>query len=129
DGWQLTDVSGQFDSTAVPLEILNFIDAAIDSAKSVALAGVDREAKILGGADIPGPALTRERTLYRVITSTYLKPGVYRVNKPWEMEGDHPLGGCGLLAKMGLATFEASRVEINPSARAMSEIKQAVSIK
>src|SRR5262249_58189375 len=99
------------------------------SAKTVALAAVDREAKLLGAADIPGPVPASQRTLYRVVTSIYLKPGVYRVNKPWEMEGDHPVSGCGLLAKMGLATFEASRVEINPSARAMSEIKQAVSIK
>jgi hypothetical protein len=130
DGWQLTDVSGQFDSTAVPLEILNFIDTAIDSAKTVALAAVDREARALSQADpAPGPMLAGDRTVYRVITATYLKPGIYRVNKPWEMAGEHPVCGCGLLAKMGLATFETSRVEMNPTPRTLSDVKQGVSIK
>ena len=57
-----------------------------------------------------------------------VKPGVYRVSKPWEMNGQQPVG-CGLLAKMGLATFESYRVEMNPTPRALSDIKQGVSIK
>jgi hypothetical protein len=126
DGWQLTDVSGEFDSTAVPLEILNFIDNAITAAKNVATAGIDQQARILGAADVSGntPSLTAGRTVYQVITSTYLKPGVYRINKPWECDQDHPATGCGLLANMGLATFEATRVEVNPTLRTLNEIKQ-----
>jgi hypothetical protein len=131
DGWQLTDVTGDFDSTAVPLEILNFIDTAIDAAKSVAIAGVDRQARALSGADVVsgGARVAGDRAFYRVITSTYLKPGVYRVNKPWEMHGAHPPVGCGLLAKMGLATFETMRVEINPTPRPLTDIKLEVSVK
>jgi hypothetical protein len=127
DGWQLSDVTGEFDSTAVPLEILNFIDKAIESAKGVALAGVDRQARILGAADVgvtKVPALRGGATVYRLVTSTYLKPGVYRVNKPWEINGEHPADGCGLLAKMGLATFDTARVEMNPDLRTLADIKQ-----
>jgi hypothetical protein len=124
DGWQLTNVSGEFDSTAVPLEILNFIDTAINSAKNVAIAGIDQQARILGG-DVAdrAPALAAGRTVYQVVTSTYLKPGVYRINKPWECRQDHPATGCGLLAMMGLATYETTRVQVNPDLRALSDIR------
>lgn len=114
DGWALTDVSGEFDSTAVPIEILNFIETAITAAKSVALADVNRMARTLSdpmtreGARF---AATEDKVLYRVVTSTYLQPGVYRVNKPWEIAEDTEVCGAGFLAKMGLATFEATRIE------------------
>jgi hypothetical protein len=124
DGWQLTDVSGEFDSTPVPLAILNFIDNAINAAKQVAIAGIDRQARILGGdVGTKAPKIAASRTVYQVITSTYLKPGVYRINKPWECNQEHATG-CGLLAAMGLATYETTRVEVNPTLRTLSEIKQ-----
>lgn len=112
DGWELSDVSGEFDSTVVPIEILNFIDRAIDSAKTVALSGVNQQARLLGasGADARATKQTEGYVVYQVVTTTFLKPGVYRINKPWEM-GDKCAAGCGLLAKLGLATFETTRIE------------------
>lgn len=124
DGWELTDVNGEFDSTAVPLEILNFIDKAITAAKTVALAGVQRQAKLLGAdvADRSPPLKETGYTIYQVITTTYLKPGVYRINKPWEMANGGEAGGCGLLAKLGLATFETTRIETPPVLKQVDDV-------
>jgi len=125
DGWALTDVGGEFDSTPVPLEILNFIDKAITAAKNVALAGVDRQARSAGDVALPATPGPGARLVYQVTVSTYLKPGVYRVSKPWECETEQTTG-CGLLAKMGLATFETTRIEVNPDLRSIAELKSAV---
>ena len=51
--------------------------------------------------------------LIRMVERVYIKPGVYRLNKPWEVKGpgcDMPTG-LGLLAKLGLPT--ASDVYFN----------------
>jgi hypothetical protein len=125
DGWALMDVGGNFDSTPVPLEILNFIDTAITAAKNVALAGVDRQARAAGDVALPTTPGAGARLVYQVTVSTYLKPGVYRVNKPWECKAEQTTG-CGLLAKMGLATFETTRIEVHPDLRSIAELKQAV---
>jgi hypothetical protein len=35
-----------------------------------------------------------------------IPPGLYRINKPWEMGDPTHLVGCGLLAKLGLNPIE-----------------------
>jgi hypothetical protein len=116
DGWALTDVSGEFDSTAVPIQILNFIDSAIDAAKSVGLASVDRMARVLAGdhADVTklrADLDNKQAYVYQVVHSIYLRPGVYRINKPWEIAQTTEVCGAGFLVKLGLATFETTRIE------------------
>jgi hypothetical protein len=122
DGWELTDVGGEFDSVAVPLEILNFIDTAIEAAKSVAVAEVNREgqANRYNVHGLPPHLKTGEHKFYQLTTSTYLKPGVYRINKPWEIDPCAGETGCGLLVKLGLATFETQRLVPDPDVKALA---------
>src|SRR5262249_17233135 len=40
DGWQLTDVQAEHDSTPVAIELLNTISKAVDAAKTIATAGL-----------------------------------------------------------------------------------------
>lgn len=122
DGWSLSDVSGEFDSTAVPLQILNFIDSAISAAKAAATADVSRMAERIGDETFGRPSIRAaddSKLLYRVVTSTYLQPGVYRINKPWEVAEQTEVCGAGFLAGMGLATYEVTRVEAHRSATSL----------
>jgi hypothetical protein len=105
DGWQLTDVSGEHDSTTVTLELINLLNTAINAAHDVGVA----EIKAGGSA---GPQVARDvaeqpninvgENVFQLVERTYIKPGVYRLNKPWEIEHPEALHGCGLLAKLGL---------------------------
>jgi hypothetical protein len=119
NGWELTDVSAEHDSTPVAIELLNTISKAVDAAKTIAGAGLGAPAAVPGvAADVA--AETRATTgrpgetvrLYYLTLTTYLKPGLYRINKPWEVEGRaSPPVGCGLLAQLGLTTV--TEVQLN----------------
>jgi hypothetical protein len=111
EGWALNDVYADHDSTPVPLELLNTIDQAIESAKSVALAQMKKDAAGGGGGPGSRQSGSTDRTvmvaedlpIYKLVQTTYIKPGLYRLNKPWETGGPMP-AGCGFLAKLGLQT-------------------------
>jgi len=107
DGWMLRGVDGEFDSTDVVEDIFKTIDAAVNSAKTL---GVTR----LGGT--PGEAAADliavdaakmtgkdgvERLVFQVTRTTFIKPGMYRINKPWECDSVPPVG-LGLLQQLGL---------------------------
>lgn len=115
DGWQLAAVNGEFDSTTVAIEVLNTIDSAVQAAKTVATARLPlRYPKPPAKAPADNAALLPDPEhpviFLEAETITYLRPGIYRVNKPWEMEGGVP-NGHGLLAQMGLPTVTDSTVK------------------
>jgi hypothetical protein len=115
NGGELAEVQGEHDSTALPLAILQQIQTAIQTAQGVEQERIKQEGKALQGAQggkgggaaqsVGEPAVQGGQMVWYLIERTWIKPGVYRLNKPWEMEGDQaqPLG-CGLLAKLGLPT-------------------------
>jgi hypothetical protein len=114
DGWQLVGVNGEFDSTTVALELLNTIDGAINTAKSIATAGLDTQASIAAARVRAGaPNGKQGENVYvfcEVRRTKTIPPGLYRLNKPWEMtEMARPVG-CGLLVSMGFRTVETVSV-------------------
>lgn len=118
DGWQLTDVQAEHDSTPVAIELLNTISKAVNAAQTIASAGLTS-----GGGGTPATkdfsgSLSKKTqdgkdiSLYYLTTNTYIKPGIYRINKPWEAEAGAPMPvGCGLLAKLGLT--QVIEVQLN----------------
>jgi hypothetical protein len=121
DGWQLSDVYADHDSTPVALELLNTVDQAIDTAKSLALAEMKKEqAKNPGGGggSMGYDFVPNQAQIYKLVQITYIKPGLYRLNKPWEAGQPQPTG-CGFLAKLGLETF--TTVELKPVTKPASK--------
>jgi hypothetical protein len=98
DGWQLLDVNGKFDSTAVAHDVLQTIDTAVGVVRAAAgpLPHV-KEAEPGGSAVPPGA----QRVLVEITEEDFIPPGLYRVNKPWEKGEEEPCGP-DLLARLGL---------------------------
>lgn len=115
EGWQLTDVGAEHDSTTVAIALLDTIDTAVNAAKDIALAGLPAPAL---PADV-APVLLSDSSLYYLYETTYIKPGVYRLNKPWEMDSETQAVGCGLLAKLGLTTVSEIRLLTSTEATAV----------
>jgi hypothetical protein len=119
DGWQLKSVSGNFDNTDVPVRILQTIKNAISAAgavenKRLQLAGSAADASGTGGG--PGSkdqtVRTRSIGLYVSISRTlYIEPGIYRLNKPQEQQGEVS-HGAGLLTDLGLTPLEETKVQL-----------------
>jgi hypothetical protein len=123
-GWKLTGVNTEVDSTPVPIEFLNLINKAISAARNLELARINP-------AGITSPAITSplagfsestmatdpkdqskpDYLLYEVVTERYIKPGVYRINKPWEI-GAPADPGAGLLAQLGLPLVDRTYTRI-----------------
>jgi hypothetical protein len=119
DGWQLSDVNAEHDSTPVAIELLNTIKTAVQAAEKIAEAAIPSAppAPKGGTPNLLSPAGTTPSNehvqLYYLTQTTYIKPGLYRLNKPWETEGGQPMPvGCGLLAKLGLTTV--TEVQLTP---------------
>lgn len=104
DGWQLQGVSGDFDSTTVALELLNTIDSAINAARNIARGslGLSPAAAPSGREKASVLLKNTKEPVLEMVRTTYIKPGLYRINKPWEMGAGLKPQGTGLLAKMGL---------------------------
>lgn len=117
DGSQLNQVQGEHDSTTVTVSLLEQVDKAIGAAQGVAQKEIERETKIEeartkgtstgeGKQTVNGLAQTGKKPIYQRIERVYIKAGMYRLNKPWEIEGPavEPTAGVGFLAKLGLPT-------------------------
>jgi hypothetical protein len=111
DGWKLEGVDGSFDSTTVAIALLETIDSALSSAKKVALAGIETRpgaVPLAAKEDAPLPYMVPRKSdgplMMEVHRETYILPGLYRINKPWEMGGIDTSAGCGFLTKLGLDT-------------------------
>ncbi|HLJ97542.1 MAG TPA: hypothetical protein VKU02_30560 [Gemmataceae bacterium] len=125
NGSELVEVQGDHDSTALPLNILqqiqNAIQAAVSSEQSKSQQSSSANQQ---GGTKPG-GVTQETLdslragdlVFQMIERTLIKPGVYRLNKPWETDcGGNTVTpvGCGLLAKLGLPYV--TEVDFQPSA-------------
>lgn len=122
DGWQLVGLNGDFDSTPVAIALLQTIDSAIDTAKTVATTGLDTAAKLAAArkkaedlvsaaARDENGAVVQAYVVLEVRREKVIRPGLYRINKPWEMGEDAGLPtGSGLLAKLGLPIEEEASV-------------------
>ncbi len=123
NGWELTDVSSEHDATAVALELLTTIQTAIGAAKSVETAQIDRQkaiaeayAKEQEKKDANANKDGMGKDLYQVTVRRYIKPGVYRINKPWEIEGGlQAHAGCDLLSSLGLTLHEIVETQTLPA--------------
>ena len=73
--------------------------------------GFDKESR-----GYPGVSVANDVNIYKLVQTTYIKPGLYRLNKPWETGQPLPTG-CGFLAKLGLATI--TTVELKPVTKSM----------
>lgn len=104
EGSELLGVSAEHDTTALALAVLRTIDKVINSEKDIQEAKIDRAVAIQGekkGAEFADK--DRGVEYYFLVETTYIKPGMYRLNKPWECAAA-TTGGCGLLTKLGLPT-------------------------
>lgn len=121
NGSELVEVNGEHDATTVTLALFKQIQEAIGVAQSVAQEQIKQAAKSgeSGGGGSGGAkartaaedAVRGNDPVYQMVERVYIKPGVYRLNKPWEMEGAQCEVGTGLLAKMGLPT--ATDIQFN----------------
>jgi hypothetical protein len=113
NGSELVEVQGEHDSTAVPLAIMTQIQSAIAAIAGTSKQASQQQATTTGGT---GSGVTgaqaglnvREQggqLVWYFIERISIKPGVYRLNKPWECDGNQcqPVG-YGLLARIGLPT-------------------------
>ncbi len=124
DGWELTDVGGEYDSTTVTIELLNLVDTAVNSAKSIGLAKIDRAAAIAktpSAADVGAVRLSdQEHQILQLVHSTYLRPGIYRLNKPWEIESEEPVGQ-ELLMQLGMEMVTFTHIREPASLASLAE--------
>ncbi len=117
NGTELAQVDAEHDATTVTIALLDLLQTAIGTAAQVAQTGIQQSAQSkksaqqsgpAGGQDTGGgpPPPTDKTQIYQMVERVYIKPGLYRLNKPWEISGpgcDTPTG-MGLLAKLGLPT-------------------------
>src|SRR5262249_55747980 len=101
NGAELTHVGGDHDATTVAFELLNTIQSAIQAGQTVGTAAITRQGKILA-AKAGTKFSLGEKRVWTLVETSWIKPGLYRLNKPWEMEGQPQPTGCGLLAQLGL---------------------------
>lgn len=115
EGWKLTGVNVETDSTPTPIEFLNLINKAIQAARNLGVTSIDPNASPLpltGVSDAANIAaeVTHQNAdkeglvLYEFVTETHIKPGIYRINKPWETGGMTNVE-TGLLGQLGLPTI------------------------
>jgi hypothetical protein len=122
DGWELKSVGGSFDATDVPVQILNTVRNAISAAGAVEEkraggggAGTN-PAPAAGGAGKAGVARSTDEMVHAfvVITRTlYIDPGIYRLQKAAERDGEPPTGH-GLLLNLGIPAHEEIQVQLPP---------------
>ena len=115
NGTELVEVQGEHDTTTVALSFLNLLQTAIGAASGIEQQRAANQAKSLQTgsssakaalADLEAEARQSKVAVWQMVERVSIKPGIYRLNKPWENSDDpglHPVG-CGLLAKLGLPT-------------------------
>jgi hypothetical protein len=118
NGTELVEVQGEHDSTTLTVSILQQIQNALGAAQGNAQQQGQQQSKSTsttqgggGGRRVnydgePGkcPVNYCRDEVYQLKERVMIQPGVYRLNKPWEIAqgpGALPVG-CGLLARLGL---------------------------
>jgi len=124
DDSTLGAVEGNHDATTLTVSLLEQVDKAITAAQGVLGAEITQQSKSvpstgkapsLGSGAPNGPAASADVQYYQYIERCYIRPGLYRLNKPWEMGGDQAeMVGFGLLAKLGIPyVIETERIPAN----------------
>jgi hypothetical protein len=120
NGTELAEVDAEHDATTVTIALLDLVQKAVGVAQGVEqtriqqAAAAKKQSGTQGGAGAGAnlPELTElgvptdKPMVYQMVERIYIQKGVYRLNKPWEVNGpgaDKPTG-FGLLAKLGLPT-------------------------
>ncbi|QDU59943.1 hypothetical protein Pan216_07780 [Planctomycetes bacterium Pan216] len=114
DGWQLKKVNGSFDSTEVPVALLDTIKTALGGSSSSEMKSSSTPTKSATGTT-SGDSTAEEAMLGRTVAAvlverTYIPPGVYRLNKPSEMQTAVPC--VGLLTDIGLTVEHESFLQV-----------------
>ena len=122
DGWQLVSVDGSFDSTTVAEELIKTIDMAIKASKGAGTnpttSGSASSTEKTGGSgsnsreDIKTLATNDKHVILSVITTKTIPPGVYRINKPWEVTDGSVCMGAGFLSHLGLEMISTVEYEL-----------------
>ncbi len=112
NGTELSEVSGEHDATTLALSLLQQVQTAISTAAGVEQERIKKNAKVTQGSQSSttstkadtDPRSAADQKVWQMYQRTWIKPGVYRLNKPWEIAGGpaHQPTGCGLLVKLGL---------------------------
>lgn len=118
DGWQLKSVAGNHDSTVVPVQILNTIRNAISAAGGVE----ERRLQLTGQPPVKPPSAEDQENkarnkaavptvTTRIVRTTYIEPGMYRLRKASE-QAAATQSGLGILSDLGIPVLEEVRVEV-----------------
>jgi len=114
DGCKLAMASGSYNSTQVPVAILNTVGnliSALGEVRSRALGGAGG-----GGGGAPAMIDTTDPSILYIRRETYIEPGLYRVQKSWERvageagAGVEPDKCLGLLTELGLSVGHCTTV-------------------
>lgn len=123
----LSEVQGEHDATTLTISLLQQVQGAIDAAKGIfgapaspassssSVTSAKTAATKAAGAK---EALPRKPTAaYFLVETCYIRPGLYRLNKPWEMTGPDAFPpGAGLLTKLGLpVAIDIDLVPVTPT--------------
>ena len=115
DGWQLREAGGSFDSTEVAARVLQSLSSAISAATEVQTASLKKLPVAPAGspssADMLASARDRDEVVVLVKESQYIVPGIYRLQKSWEMasESHNPRS---MLTNLGLPVHDESTFHI-----------------
>jgi len=117
NGTELVQVDGDHDATTVTIALLDQIQNAIEVAGGV----IEKQAEVSSKSVESGDSVDTDRSnsaeentlMCRKITRVSLKPGMYRLQKPWESNGGMPVSnGSGYLAQLGVPTVTTELYEI-----------------
>jgi hypothetical protein len=114
NGCTLAEAGGSYNATVVPVAILQTIQKAIGAAGEL-------QKQALESLPIPAPpqgprAEVDPSKIYYVVRQTFIEPGVYRLQKSWEVQAAEaeghvePCRAGGLLTEMGLPVEECALV-------------------
>jgi hypothetical protein len=107
DGWQLVSVDGEFDATEVATELVKTVEAALKAASS---GGGGGEGAGDRGSLVKVPVKAAGLIPVKVTRTQTIMPGVYRINKPWEVTVPN-CASHDLLGKLGMEVIETVKVE------------------
>jgi hypothetical protein len=99
NGSQLSTVAGSFNSAEVPIKIAQTISTAIESAAAIASSALTTLPIVPEGAFAKNLA---GKNLAIISTTTFIEPGMYRLQKQSEMQHS-PTAGQSYLTELGLA--------------------------
>jgi hypothetical protein len=117
DGWQLDSVNGAWNSTELPVRILQSIGKVIRVAEALQLQALQAPAASFAAPTAHAQNFAGRPIIVNITRRYYLEPGIYRVQKSWEK---HPAecttvgAAAGLLTDLGLEVRQAVQIDLAP---------------